>query len=357
MDTAIQMTIFDLPLIGKPEPKKITEEFGEHIGGARKELWRARGLSLDDLSYMNAAERQKYVKKDAVWKKPDYLEMINGGMDKGIVFIIKKIRDACPSAPNISRLDDSDEAKSLRCSEYVEFVSAIRDKAMSVKTNADALSLKTFFKDNDYIDMAASSSYRLTPSEKSHGLLTDKLFQAFNLTEYTLRRYSYEMNRTGFGLPAEEKLPAGYQIRFCNTENKLYKKDTYYVVKKCSVVAKDFVTKAEAFAFAKEHAKKKNGKKAFVPPQLTHIRREGLKDVRAGRDITGQDFLDDFSIKGGEFGEWMSEKDAQGSLNMAYEAFHDMAMILGISPSRISLGGELSIAFGARGHGRAVACV
>ena len=54
----------------------VHEDFGEKIGGAKKDLWAARGLYVDDLLGMNEREAEKYVKKDNVWKKPDYAALI-----------------------------------------------------------------------------------------------------------------------------------------------------------------------------------------------------------------------------------------------------------------------------------------
>ena len=39
----------------------------------------------------------------------------------------------------------------------------------------------------------------------------------------------------------------------------------------------------------------------------------------------GEDYLEAFGFKGGEFGNWMSEKDRQASLNLGYEALLDLA--------------------------------
>ena len=44
------------------------EDFGEKIGGAKKDLWKDRGLYVDDLGSMNEREAEKFVKKDNVWK-------------------------------------------------------------------------------------------------------------------------------------------------------------------------------------------------------------------------------------------------------------------------------------------------
>ena len=49
-------------------PPELHEDFGEKIGGAKKDLWKDRGLYADDLDGMNEREAEKYVKKDNVWK-------------------------------------------------------------------------------------------------------------------------------------------------------------------------------------------------------------------------------------------------------------------------------------------------
>lgn len=78
----------------KEPAAKITDPFGEHIGGARKELWRGRGLGHDDIALMNSMERDQYIKKDNIWKKPDYMDMIRRGRAVEVVYVIKKIRDS-----------------------------------------------------------------------------------------------------------------------------------------------------------------------------------------------------------------------------------------------------------------------
>ena len=58
--------------------------------------------------------------------------------------------------------------------------------------------------------------------------------------------------------------------------------------------------------------------------QLATVRRTG-PDYRSGRDVTGQDYLDAFAFRGGEFGNWMTQNDRRASLNMGFEALKDLA--------------------------------
>ena len=105
-----------------------------------------------------------------------------------------------------------------------------------------------------------------------------------------------------------------------------------------------------------EFVEQKNAsrKKRFVPPQLENVIRDGV-DYRQGKNVEGGDYLKTFGFKGGEFGNWMTQSDRQASLNFGYEALKDLAAALKISDKDISYQGTLSIAFGARGSGNAVA--
>lgn len=89
---------------------------------------------------------------------------------------------------------------------------------------------------------------------------------------------------------------------------------------------------------------------------MEHIERTGPSNgIDENHLADGQMYLDTFGFAGGEFGNWMNEKDRQASLNFGYDAFMDLADALEIEPEDISLGGELSIAFGSRGSAGAVA--
>lgn len=84
----------------------VHEDFGEKIGGAKKDLWAARGLYVDDLLGMNEREADKYVKKDNVWKKPDYNALIQSGVPVDILYFRKVVRDSLNASLRYLRSDD-----------------------------------------------------------------------------------------------------------------------------------------------------------------------------------------------------------------------------------------------------------
>lgn len=79
------------------------------------------------------------------------------------------------------------------------------------------------------------------------------------------------------------------------------------------------------------------------------------EDYRNGKDVTAEEFANEFGFRGVQFGNWANQADRQAALNNAYDSFMDMSKIIGVSPKAMSLNGELGIAFGSRGSGAASA--
>lgn len=85
--------------------------------------------------------------------------------------------------------------------------------------------------------------------------------------------------------------------------------------------------------------------------------RNEINEERSGQsyrdgDITPEQFMETFGIRGGQFGNWVNTKERQDMLNSTYDGFMDLAKALNIEPKAIGLNGNLAIAFGARGSGQ-----
>lgn len=125
-------------------------------------------------------------------------------------------------------------------------------------------------------------------------------------------------------------------------------------------VVKEFATRKEAEewfaqnvpALEEAYAEEQKRRREFVFFKPSKAPRRGV-DRRGGRDVTPAEFGDTFGFRGVQFGNWTKDADRQTALNEAYDAFLDMADVLGLSPRAMSLNGELGIAFGARGMGAA----
>ncbi|WP_368336975.1 LPD1 domain-containing protein [Parabacteroides merdae] len=117
-----------------------------------------------------------------------------------------------------------------------------------------------------------------------------------------------------------------------------------------------FNTQDEAIAYRSEHALELLEYKVQFPelPHLKTICRTG-KDYRNGENITTEKLCATFGFPGIEFGNWLTQKERQMVLNLAYEAFFDLADVTGLPPMAMSLNGNLAAAFGSRGAGNELA--
>lgn len=79
------------------------------------------------------------------------------------------------------------------------------------------------------------------------------------------------------------------------------------------------------------------------------------QDYRGGKDVSAEEFIETFGFRGAEFGNWVKQgkagQERQGLLNDAYDAFMDLANVLGLPPKALSFEGRLGIGFGSRGRG------
>lgn len=344
------------------------QDFGEKIGGSKKDLWKERGLYADDLVSMNEREADKFVKKDNVWKKPDYQALLDNGIPLGVVYYRKKVRDSLAAFPLYRYNDTTPELKRVRQEQYIETVRQLQSVIDEVHTQEDTRkAYDRFLIKNGYVDLVKSYGSciycRATKKGQDNPVITKKLVQVL----YIRSALEFEQNFTKkaqkeqFCVSKEEKIPRGYSIRFNDgkntySKNDNWKPDTYYVVKGYSVLRANFLSRDDALKWVQDFAsqRSKGGKIRFTPPQLAHVIRTG-PDVRHGQEITGQHYLGTFGFRGGEFGNWMNQSDRQTSLNMGFEALKDLAAALQISDQDIAFGGTLAIAFGARGSGNAAA--
>ena len=344
------------------------EDFGEKIGGAKKDLWKDRGLYVDDLSGMNEREAEKFVKKDNVWKKPDYQAMLDEGVPLGVVYFIKKARDGLSASPQYYRRDDTPEKRLARQKEYIQTVRELQSVVSEVRTVEDAMKVyDRFFLENGYLEQVqgwgSGIHYRATEKGQENPVITNKLSNALMVrsAEYFERNFTQKARKEQFGVSKDQKVPKGYAIHFNDGKNTYsrnndWKAGTYYVTKGYSILQTNFESREAALKWVQDFVRQrsKGGKVRFTPPQLEHVRRTG-PDYRSGQEITGQHYLETFGFRGGEFGNWMNQNDRQASLNMGFEALKDLASALQISDKDIAYQGTLAIAFGARGSGNAAA--
>lgn len=376
-------------------------DFGEKIGGARKDLWKGRGLNLNDLGEMNDAEKKKYVTKDNVWPKPNWEQLIAEGKEKIVCFWQNEVRKSLPK-------DCSDMAGSDRHERYVSFVGAAKEHVMAIERLSDAKSILAWLKAEQYIVM--TSAYRCNIADSVQGVLTNAFLKAIqNTWEYSLKKKKTFLL---FGVPKDKTeyatmksrlfvscyngVDAEFRTDVYSSEKRkcliihigkssiyfypkkaeeyesTWKKGTWFVADYQSrdVVAYNLESEEDAREKVEELSlnaqTKRNGnetaatsrtaKKVFRYAPLSSVVRTGM-DWRNGSDVTPEKFMETFGFRGGEFGNWLGDKERQENLNFAYDALLDLSDILHLDPKALAFHGSLSVAFGARGKGGAAAAM
>ena len=250
------------------------EDFGEKIGGAKKDLWKDRGLYVNDLDAMNEREAEKFVKKDNIWKKPDYGAMLDDGIPLGVVYFIKKARDGLNASPQYYRRDDTPEKRLARQKEYIQTVRELQSVVSEVRNVEDAMkAYDRFFVKNGYLEQVqgwgGGIHYQATEKGRENPAITNKLSNALMVhsAAHFERNFTQKAQKEQFGVSKDQKVPKGY-----------------------SIVKTNFESREAALKWVQALAKgrSKSGKTRFVPPQLIAVRRTG-PDYRGKRADQGKD--------------------------------------------------------------------
>ena len=106
---------------------------------------------------------------------------------------------------------------------------------------------------------------------------------------------------------------------------------------------------AESYAIALNIYLKEHGKNLYRPAIQKVVRLN--PNLENAKKATGNDILTKFGFKGGEFGNWVNQKERQEFLNYAEDAFSDLAIALDVQDIDLGQNKQMNIAFGARGQG------
>jgi hypothetical protein len=280
--------------------ENVITDFGDKIGGARKDIVKANRIDRTLIKDMNEREILSFVTKTRVLPKMDYQLMIESGVPLGVVYFIKTAYDRLPKMPRYTSTGSTEDA----CKAYMEALESFELVAQNTKTKEDAMNLfDNFLVKNGFITKTSKHMYSWTEKAISSNINIKPLFKACALSDYSYLKLETLAKSKNFGEIVETTTTTG---------------------------------------------KPRKTSLKIIPPQLTHVVREGYEH-RQGRNVTGDDYLRVFGFKGGEFGNWTNQNDRQVSLNYGYDALLDLACLLKCTPQSLSLNNTLSIAFGSRG--------
>lgn len=353
------------------------EDFGEKIGGARKDYW---------ASYSNefASAKEKDIASVPLsesWPQPDYDKLIEEGSDPYIVAFVHAMRDEIPTKPQ----------SSWKVRRWVSGVQLLRGLAENLLTGK--ISKETFqekLSEPAYRNIAGyvggrGELYEVFGHSKSLKgvIMGSHYYTKYNGEENVTKWIIEKRSKTpvfanmpsvlGVGNTKEEAIE-GFRKKYESLSDQKGQKevnfDIYtrtrtgqvFIGKKIGseyIDLKQFDTVKEAAEYLKnnkeELVKLLNQFKAIPSERRAFNRKRIGKDHRNGKDVTPEMFSEAFGFRGVEFGNWVNDKERRDNLNQAYDALMDLASILNIPSRAISLNGELGLAFGSRGHGGKIA--
>ena len=389
-----------------------TKDAGEELWANRRNS-SGKGLGWNDIADLNDTLKAREAVKTKVWPRPNYAELVDGGMPAPIAHVIKQVYDAIATKPQarvptdqhyqdyiagVQKLRDAafawakqvmDKTASMdaKASAGVSSVAASSGidpahaaaivSALRIAANRNFPILDALFPMPAMVDGRSQSRFRTGEQGAANNALAyllggNKIVSAMQVSESSLRDATRAMEK---GWPAAQEAwektyaihesKAGEKVRR-NGQSETLAEPEFWVSRKVgkrfsSIVADGFKTREEAVdaakaAYARQRQAGGDGAKAEAPVELQNAR-TGPERRAANEDVTSDQLRETFGFKGINFGNWMKGDGAknaaerQAHLNHAYDAFHDLAEIMGLPAKAMSLNGTLGLAIGAQGTG------
>lgn len=367
------------------KPSERIDDFGEKIGGARKDVWSGFKDKINGLRDVDVASEPL----SKSWPEPDYNKMLEAGADSWAVAFMHAARDAVPRKPSIG----------YKLRHWTSQTTVLRDTMIALTNGeisvvaAKELLKKAAERSFNMEDISGRIDlYEAVGHSKSLAELrvTAGAYSVFNGVEYKPSRIVWMVEKKSsapqFGNwpnqvtsgATKEELISNFKAKFSELETvKPGIKETSFDVystqgqsgfKVGKKVGRNFIELAGPFATVKEAREYKTDNQEALVAKLEKVKeipserrasnepRVG-EDMRNGQDVTPEMFSKTFGFRGVEFGNYVEQSKRQADLNESFDALMDMAAVLGIPAKSLSLNGQLAMAFGARGKGAATSVI
>lgn len=294
------------------------EDFGAKIGGARKDIsgLGSRALEVAMTERWTSDELREHLTKERLWPFSPKQRLAEG-VDPGVVALEQKVR----------LYVRSDYTRFARGRQLTWSDDLARQWAAGVRVMASV------FEGVQSVDALVARSRAAfdvsNPVARARLALTEGI---------NVRRYRAYWKNTVGGLASADVSEHGAAVRSIAAMGR---------VLIASQERKEF--RQDVRKQVNESRPKEKAPRISERPHLAEIGRTGPA-IRTG-DVSPETLGSTFGFRGGEFGNWLGQKERQEVLNFAFEAFHDLSRVLGVPAQAVGLNGELAIAFGARGTG------
>ncbi|MGE1061180.1 LPD5 domain-containing protein [Megasphaera paucivorans] len=348
------------------------EDFGEKIGGARKDIYTSYKKELDDSDKIDT--QTKPLSKS--FPEPKYDALIKAGADKHAIALVHALRDSISNKPR----------RDIKY--WAQGVDAVKKMAqMILDGKGDEIEKRLYSSGHKGIRDVVSNAKLYEAVGHAHSLkeytLSEGTYSMYDGKEYNPPKHIWEIvkaqkgqvhfHKTVVDGDTEQQVIDKFKKQYDsimgdNADNTTKQSFGIYINRGtkeyeiCKKIGNRVVLMKDGFKNVKDAVNYRDNHATELEEQLKQMkyvpneRREANEqrvgtNYRKGKDVTPEIFGKAFGFRGVEFGNWVEGKRRQSDLNNAYDSLRDMANIIDVDPEALSLNGQLGLAFGARGIG------
>lgn len=291
-----------------PTKRGERQDTGVVYGLARKDLARSWSKELEELlTGSSATVVRDVIKRDRIWPKPTVASFKRRNCEPGVYWLANYYHRSLPARPSDHRIDVLQR--------YTTAISELRE----LFTNAADLeqaeaSLKEWHENHTPFKMSTDGSYCASITSPD-----------------------YLSKKTG-----------RYSLRMIDCVS-----EPYFVKNVQGKLLEDTLDNTSWVWTEKEKPSRRRSVDRLSlnsAPHLKDVKRVG-PDVPRPENVTEMDFITTFGASGVEYGEWTNQAERDMCLAFAFDSLYDVARLLDVEPSTLSMGGRLGICFGSRGTG------
>lgn len=317
--------------------RNLAYDVGEKIGGAKKDTYQRDFYQTPTIDMLRQLEKEspvlakQAVTKQNVLKPVDFEAEYKRGTDINTASLKHMIYGRIAPKPS----EDTKEAREA----YLNGINQLHRILSPIKSWDDMRSAVS--------DLSSLARRGKQGRDADFQLARDKTgVTYFNTEHYT---EASEKGKEARGQLDFQALGEKLENFFTDFKARVRTLDT---IKKKGLTWEQYLTPEAKEVQEKEKPKRGDKKAKWERMAVSEHQRKGGKETPVKKP---EDMVKHFGMKGVEFGHYVDDSSGLYHLKRSAEAFHDLADILGIDDKDISLNGRLSMAFGARGKGGALA--
>ncbi|MCE9775574.1 LPD5 domain-containing protein [Shewanella algae] len=361
---------------GESEKAEPITDFGEKIGGAKKDTWQATIKALEDTG---TTESQPLSKS---WPEPDYQKLIGEGVTPEAAALAAMLRGVTGTKPRDKR----------RLAGWTASVNKLKEIALSAISGEKTADQAIDSMINERLISSRVNAYEIrrtmpviaksSPANFKRAaryMIGGGNFSMFNGVQFDKPKTMHLVEFDGKSIYStadeslevvqgrlSELLAADAKSSGTAGDTKKYSKVSVYVDRHTKesflgwesstgvLRIKTFPGTKEARAYLeanRDEVEQRLQQMKKIPSERRAENRSRVGPKRYSANVTPAVFAETFGFRGVEFGNWVEQGKRQKDLNEAYDALADLADAIDIPLKALSLNGRLGMAFGARGSG------